>query len=258
MIQSAQGPWHQRPCASGSTPRAALAPSAPPGPEAARSRPCGFEPRSCDRTAGTLVNQSNASSVTIHRALEPSWCPPAVTMAPFRTPTIETIGATRRRRPPIVSRRVSGSHAVIGPVMRNRRGLEDTMEVNDRVMRHLAVGRLARTAPRRIPRRHVARRGRPPKRVPRFPLYRPPDVPSRALLASGGGGQRREARERDQIGGTPPGGWWRRWGWTVSWATSLPRPCSQWPRSAWPYPAPSTSGRSSRVLRSACCRTSGG
>jgi hypothetical protein len=67
----------------------------------------------------------------------------------------------------------------MGPAMENRRSEE---EGND--MGHLAVGRVARTAPRRIPRRHIARRGQPPRACPEasslFPSRRAVECPSGA------------------------------------------------------------------------------
>jgi hypothetical protein len=51
-------------------------------------------------------------------------------------------------------------------------------------MGHLAVGRVTRTAPRRIPRRHIARRGQPPRACPEvsslFPSRRAVECPSGA------------------------------------------------------------------------------
>ena len=148
-------------------------------------------------TGAQGVDQSNAKSVTIHRALGWSWCPLAVTRTPSATPKTSTAGATHRRRPSILIRRRPGSQALIDPVMRNRRGIEDTIEVNDRGTGGLAVGRSGSygTEADSTPAHRPARAA--PESVFRgLQSIPPPDVPSSARLAPGAAGRRRDPTGR--------------------------------------------------------------
>jgi len=129
----------------------------------------------------------NVKSVTIHRVPGSPRCPLAVTRIPFATPSTATDGATHRRRPSIRNRRRIGSQALIGPVMRNRRGFEHTMEVNDRGMGDTSPSAgVARTAPGRTPRRHIARRGQPPRACPEVLSLSPSQRPVECLSGARG------------------------------------------------------------------------
>jgi hypothetical protein len=78
---------------------------------------------SCAYRAWRLAVSVSVSRVTIHRAVQWSWCPLAVTTAPGMRPATATPGATQQWRSPMLSDRPMGSQVAMVPVMENGRRL---------------------------------------------------------------------------------------------------------------------------------------